>query len=284
MGIKNLFKLRVSKNPDKYIDDFVTLYNIKELRGKLIAIDALNIIYANMFATRGEHMKSANGEITTHIAITLRQILYYKKNGIKQLWIFDSAKPIKLKAETIARRKIKLSGKNINDIKILLTYCGIDYIETPAGIEAENYAATLTKPLNNKPAFCFAVISNDSDVIMLGGRLLRKKGNTFKLYDGRDIRKKINISCADFIKIGIILGSDFAPKTPSIGPKTVLAKYKTIKLTERQQSAFDYLIKKVKISKSDYRENKFNSAELINYLAGLNFGKKTIDTAIKVLN
>jgi hypothetical protein len=46
------------------------------------------------------------------------------------------------------------------------------------------------------------------------------------------------------IKIGLILGTDFAPKTPRIGPKTVLNKFRKTELSDEQTKALNEVFKK----------------------------------------
>ena len=59
------------------------------------------------------------------------------------------------------------------------------------------------------------------------------------------------IDMDDLQKIGIILGSDHAPKTPRVGPKTVLRKFKDIELTE-EQKAVNVFNKDVDLTKIEF--------------------------------
>jgi 5'-3' exonuclease len=40
-------------------------------------------------------------------------------------------------------------------------------------------------------------------------------------------------------KVCVILGSDFAPKTPGIGPKTIFKKFDSIVITDKQKAAIE---------------------------------------------
>ena len=111
----------------------------------------------------------------------------------------------------------------------------------PKGIEAEAVCAALTTTdeLNFE---CDFVYSTDVDSLLYGAKQLVRsvKANNKKvlqLYNLDTLLTTNNIDIDDLIKIGIILGSDHAPKTQSIGPKTVLRKFKTINLSEVQEKA-----------------------------------------------
>ena len=103
MGIKNFLKI-VLKN--KTIEEYGSSCEFEYLQGKKVAVDAFNIIYRNRFVLN-ENL-SYNGKITSHIKITLTQIMKLKKLGVEQMWIFDGGRN-PLKQETLERRKVKIT-------------------------------------------------------------------------------------------------------------------------------------------------------------------------------
>ena len=122
----------------------------------------------------------------------------------------------------------------------------IQWLECPAGFDAEQIAAIAT----NTPIFkedqidkkMDCVLTPDADCLLFGAKQLIKrdirKKKLFK-YNLSDLLKNYELTQSNLIKVGIILGTDFSPKTPRIGPKTVLKKYNDIELSKEQQDAFD---------------------------------------------
>lgn len=115
----------------------------------------------------------------------------------------------------------------------LLKLLEIDYVIAKE-IEAEQLAKYL----------CRTVLSHDTDVLMCGGVLVTicdNFGGTYKYLDGDEIIRLLKLSLDDYIKMCILLGCDFCHKTKSCGPKTVLKKLKTVRLTELQLHVFNYI-------------------------------------------
>ena len=95
-------------------------------------------------------------------------------------------------------------------------------------------------------------------------------------------------------KIGMILGSDHAPKTKGVGPGTVLKKYKGIELSEEQTKSCNVFSKDINISNLKYygynknitkKEQNEKIDKLINWLVvKKGFNKEKIKNRIdKVL-
>jgi hypothetical protein len=133
----------------------------------------------------------------------------------------------------------------INDLKLMLDSFNIPWIEAPAGFEAEQLAAYLTNNhLHGIKAD--AVLTPDPDCLLFGARMMIKNDKQkFYKYQLASILHDNKISHDDLIKIGVILGCDFADKTPGVGPGTVLKKQAAISLTDRQISAVAYFIKPI---------------------------------------
>lgn len=132
------------------------------------------------------------------------------------------------------------------DVIFMLDMLDIPWLESPNGFDAEQIAAEST----NKNIFGVKmdfVLSSDMDALLFGAKALIKRDirkKKFFKYVLDDILEKYNLTQDDLIKVGVILGTDFAPKTPRVGPKTVLKKYKSIELTEDQQKAIDMNFKR----------------------------------------
>lgn len=141
----------------------------------------------------------------------------------------------------------KMEQFYIEDIIFLLNALDVPWMECPAGYESEQICAMSTL---NKDIFGVKmdyVFTPDSDALVFGAAKTIKREKKQKLfkYELNTILKDNKLKQDDLIKIAIILGSDFAEKTPRIGPKTVLKKYKDVVLTDEQEEAFKLFKKKL---------------------------------------
>ena len=153
----------------------------------------------------------------------------------------EDAASIRKKINQQEKIIFSINEQIINDCKFILNCFDITWCVAPKGIEAEAVCAALTTTdeLNFE---CDFVYSTDVDSLLYGAKQLVRSvkadnKKVLQLYNIDTLLTTNNIDIDDLIKIGIILGSDHAPKTQSIGPKTVLRKFKTINLSEVQEKA-----------------------------------------------
>ncbi len=135
-----------------------------------------------------------------------------------------------------------------DDTIFMLNMLDIPWLIAPYGYEAEQICAMSTYiPLIKNKKMDY-VLTPDADAIPFGAmRVIKRNIHKKKLFE-YDLEKLLNthdISLDDLIKISIILGWEQIPKTPRIGPKTVIAKYKNIELTEKQLEAYEFFHKKL---------------------------------------
>lgn len=157
-----------------------------------------------------------------------------------------------------------MNNRIINDIKFILNSFDVPWITAHKGIEAEHLCAALT--IHN---YADAVFSTDIDALMYGAtRLIRnvksKGKKVLQSYSLRDILKTNNISILELRKIGVILGCDHAKKTPNVGPKTVLKKYKNITLTPEQKKSVKIFETVIDLSSYDLENNNIVSVDRRN--------------------
>lgn len=268
MGVKNLFSML---KDCKYQPTSITLTEIKSLK---IGIDASWIIHKSI---KGCYLTNKNGEPTSVFLTILNNVIKYKKHDITPIYIFDNPVVTKLKQEELSQRrtaKIKhsknldskrkkqclfsLNSTIVQDVKHMLQLLGVGWVESEPEIEAEKLAVQL---LRHKKIDYF--ITSDSDMILFGGDFIRPVGKKLLLYSVGDILRHLDITHEQLIRMGIMLGTDFAPKTRGIGPKTVLLRLDH-PLTDRQLEAEQYF--KPYISKKNITLSKGNKAELIEWL------------------
>jgi polyhydroxyalkanoate synthesis regulator phasin len=202
--------------------------------------------------------------------------------------------------ESLEKRTFSLSKDIVNDIKLILNCLDIQWIESPAGYESEQICACLTQDnqltQDNPNLKSDYVLSQDADTLAFGARALIKKNikdKKYYLYQLDKIIEPLGTNGLDSLrKISVILGCDFSKKTPKIGAKTVLKKYKDTKLTEEQENAVKLFKKQCPASdtivvnntnKIPFTDTK-KATTLVEWLESLGFSKSRIKTQLnKVL-
>lgn len=245
---------------------------LSQLRGKIIAIDAANIIYR---AASSMHLKDSEGNVTSHIQNILSLLAKSVQYGWKTVWIFENAVPPALKLmelerraqvrqdsaarleekkatlddATYQKRKNAISGIPpycMDDIKKVLSYLSVPYFDAPPNIDGEHFAAHLTRV-----GIADMVLSNDYDAFLFGSKYVLRHiktasgsndPNAFCQYDLADVLQNLDgIELSDLVKIGVMLGTDYAPGINRVGPVTARKKYRTLALNELQQQAYDHI-------------------------------------------
>ena len=183
-----------------------------------------------------------------------------------------------------------MNDKIINDIKFILDCFGIQWCDSPKGFEAESICALLTNSDNEIKSD--AVWSTDTDSIIYGSKkLIRelkvKSKKVFILYDLNKILDENNLNIDDLRKIAVVAGCDHCVKTPKIGPKTILKKYKDVELTPEQKNAVKIFEKRYDVSKLKWNnsiDSSFKEKEkiknLLNWLESKNFNRERIHNQI----
>ncbi len=225
---------------------------LRELRGKSVAIDAYNALYQFLAAIRqpnGMPLMDSKGKVTSHLSGLFYRTINILEGGIKPVYVFDG-KPPELKAREIeerikvrekAEKKFKealakgrleeartyaqassrLTNEMVNDAKVLLSAMGVPWIQALS--EGEAQAAYIASKGD-----VWASASQDFDSILFGTpRLLRNltitgrrklpRKNVYieikpELIDSSKLLKELNISREQMIEIALFIGTDFNPE------------------------------------------------------------------------
>ena len=246
------------------LGDLITKQQIEleDLRGKKIAIDALNAIYQFLSIIRqpdGTPLMDSKGGITSHLSGLFYRTTRLMEMGISPCYVFDGEPP-KLKAQTVEERKeirkgaevkwkealkkgelaearkyaqraSKVTEPMLEESKKLLEALGIPVIQAPS--EGESQAAFICQQGD-----VYAVGSQDFDSLLFGApKLLRNITITGKRKIPRkniyvevkpeiiDLEKalgEIKITREQLIEMGILIGTDFNDGVMGIGPKKAL--------------------------------------------------------------
>jgi flap endonuclease-1 len=224
---------------------------ISELSGKVIAVDAYNIIYqflATIRGATGELLTNNSGEVTSHLSGLFYRNINLLAENIKLIYIFDG-KPSQLKSKEIERRRQAkqdafkkyheaitagrfedarkygqatsvLTDKMVEESKMILTLLGIPYIQAPS--EGEAAAAQLTQS-----NIAFACASQDYDSLLFGAKRLirnlaisgkRKVPNRNVYVDiepeiilQQQLLNETGLNLEQLVDVGILIGTDFNP-------------------------------------------------------------------------
>lgn len=304
MGIGQFFQIILPRGnfKDKPLGALAretTLAKIKNIR---CCIDASGIIYSSILAmTHVDALTDADGNTTAHINTIFAKILQLDKSGIAQVWVFDSPIPNQLKAEEIKARnaraynssdpkvQFRMKSAQVLDVTNLLTFMGIPWIEAPEGIEAEQYGAWMTRGEVPAARFCQYMISGDSDVLAFGGNLLRpyqkpsatgkSKRLVYQIYELSDILQETELTYAQFLIMSVAMGTDFCPKTPLVGPKTVINRVKEnkIDITPKQQEVINYYKSQPPRNEHDARFSTYDKDGLLKFLVGRGFNEARVN-------
>ncbi|MFC2162805.1 flap endonuclease-1 [Candidatus Altiarchaeota archaeon] len=229
--------------------------SFEELRGKTIAVDALNTIYQFLSSIRqqdGTPLMDSAGNVTSHLTGLLYRTNNLLKMGIKPIYVFDGQAP-ELKRKTLrarrqakekateqmkkareegrmedafkyAKRTSRLTKDMIAESKTLLELMGIPVIQAPS----EGEAQCVHLCVNGQ---AWAVGSQDYDAMLFGApRLL--KGLTLSgrlelaIIELPQVLTDLGISREQLVDLAILVGTDFDPGVKGIGPKKALKAVK----------------------------------------------------------
>lgn len=264
---------------------------IESLRGKIIAVDAFNILYqflANIRQMDGTPLMDKNKRITSHLSGLFYRTTKLMTKDLKLVYVYDGEAP-ELKAKTRtsreerkktakekyeaarekgikeemykwSRQTLRLSDEMIEESKELLKALGIPVIQAPS--EGEAQCAYLVK---HKDAYIVA--SQDYDALPFGATRLvqnltlatrRKTISGFisitpMMIELDSVLNTLQISHDQLICLGILIGTDFNPKgIKGIGPKRALQLVQTYKQPILLFQAIEKMIKENKIPEIDF--------------------------------
>src|SRR3989344_3676179 len=232
---------------------------IPELRGKILCVDAFNILYQFLTTVRqpdGTPLMDSKKRVTSHLSGIFYMNLSLLESGVRLVYLFDGEPP-KLKYKTHEKRGeardvakgrydiaksedniegmrryssqfIRLNDEMIEESKDLLMAMGIQVIQAPGEGEAE--AAYLSRTKKE----VYGCVSQDYDSLLFGASnlirnlTLARRRKTISGYvevkpEIIELSKVLNlleINLDQLICLGILVGTDYNPRgIPGIGQK-----------------------------------------------------------------
>jgi len=231
MGIKNLNKL-INENAPGCVR---TVKDLTEFDMWNVGIDASLVIYQMVSVGIKYNIKNKRGQYINHISGVFFRTLKLILAGVIPAFVFDGAPP-KLKGATLTKRKeARDAGTNVrvprevfDEVRKLLTLMGVKVIQAPSEAEAEIAVLTQTGVLD-------AAGTNDTDVLAFGSKRMIKGLDTaaknMTVIDHDELLSELKLTRSQFVDLCILLGSDYSPGLPKVGPKralTLVREYGTI--------------------------------------------------------
>jgi len=223
--------------------------NIKELRGKVFAVDAFNTLYQFLATLRtfdGTPLKDSKGNVTSHLSGLFSRTSALIQKGVRLCFVFDGEAPELKKKERARRRALKeeaelkhkeatekkdidsmkkfsqrltkLTPEMIEESKELIEAFGLPIVQAPS--EGEAQASFMV----NK-GDVYAIISQDTDSLLFGATRMvknlsissRKKVQGKVSYQTlnpelvtlKDTLKHLEINRNQLIALGMLVGTDF---------------------------------------------------------------------------
>jgi 5'-3' exonuclease len=185
-----------------------------------------------------------------------------------------------------------MTGSHVADIQKLLNLMGIMYIESPPGIEAEQYGAFLTKGSHDN-RFCTYMISGDSDVLCFGGNLLRistvksaaSKKTVYSIFELDSVLVFLDFDYDQFLRMCASMGTDFCDKTDGVGPSKIVQKVRNDELyySPAQEETMKYYKMDLtdKLNQSQIVQNAYSKLEVIEFLLSHSFNEDRIKTRLE---
>jgi len=263
MGIKRFHKFFATGISSIYtrkrkLSDDKEVKTLGDFFGKFCVVDVYSKLYSGIISIRSKIKELKNTTIidNSHLHVILNNTIFLLRIGLIPIYVFDGHSP-NIKSETIAKRRniqektiekmskiaiedqneknpeyikifkrnFKITNKQIDECKELLSIMGIPFIQSLE--EADIECVKIMKMLGDKCAF---IISDDTDHLVLGGKRMISnftkhidKTNYFDLEKIYEIfTSKINkiridfgkepikeISYENFAKFMIIMGTDY---------------------------------------------------------------------------
>ncbi len=250
--------------------DLITGHEISwsELRGRKIAMDALNNLYQFLATIRqpdGTPLLDSNGNITSHLTGLFYRTIRVCENGVKPCYVFDGKPPDLKGRELDKRRERKIAAeekwkdaKERGDLEEAKKYASMTSRFTPEMLdESKKLLEAMGIPIVQAPgegeAQCahmclkgevYATGSQDYDSLLAGSPILIKNmtmQEKFQLerIDLAENLKNLGITREQLIDIAILIGTDFNAGVRGIGPKKGYKAVKEGKMGEFKEALGD---------------------------------------------
>ncbi len=246
-------------------------FELKDLNGKKIAIDAFNTLYQFLSIIRqpdGQPLMDSKGNVTSHLSGLFYRTLNLLEVGAKPVFVFDGKAPIEKVSVQVSREEIReqarakhaealaagqmeearkyaqqtsrLTREIIQESKELVSAMGLPWVQAMA--EGEAQAAYMCRKGD-----VWAVASQDYDALLFATTRLirnltisgRRKQDSKtvavepELIDLSECLNFLSFDVKKLVELALLIGTDYNPGGVSgIGPKTALKVIKEGKFAD----------------------------------------------------
>jgi flap endonuclease-1 len=208
-------------------------FDVAELQGKTVAVDADNLIWSFVTALAGAGQLPAgpDGRSNAHLLGLVSRLLRYAKWGAKSVWVFDGVQP-DLKEATLIERghrieAARVAGDNyqatvaveeddLEECRELLTALGLPWILAPG--ESDAQCAHLVQD-----GHAWAAVTQDWDIALFGApRALRNLTSsttrTPEILDLATVLGTAGLTREQLVDAAILIGTDYNEGVAGVGP------------------------------------------------------------------
>lgn len=268
MGVKDFYKIVIPNGlyAGETIASIMTRMRVQDLAGRSIAIDAAHAAHAALYAVNMKH----NGVFTGHLNTTLTRCIMYARHGIKQLWVFDAETSRECKREEIQRRARTAPAHkpDMQQVKALISALGIAWT---VAIDAEGEHTAVEFIRSGR---CEYVLSGDSDVLAFGGNLLRPQNGAYYALHHDELLGALQLERAEFLKMCVLLGTDFNTRQRGVGPGTVLRRLATLNPDAAAQRTVQQFASRAQLPV--VHQSKYSRTAVLNLLVPLGFSEQRV--------
>jgi flap endonuclease-1 len=218
-----------------------TPLDLQQLQGKVLAVDADNLIwsFATALAASGEFPAAPDGRPVTHLHGLLGRLTAYARWGARSIWVFDGVQPGLKQGTLIARAErieaARAAGDNpqaavsvgeteLAECRDLLSLLGIPWVVSPG--ESDAQCAHLVQA-----GAAWAAVTQDWDIALFGApRALRNlttsKTRTPELLDLATALRAAGLSREQLVDAALLIGTDYNEGIAGVGPVKAVALLK----------------------------------------------------------
>ena len=224
-------------------------FDVAELEGKTVAVDADNLIWSfvTALAGTGDLPKAPDGRSNAHLLGLLSRLSLYARWGAKSVWVFDGVQPDLKEATLIERGQrieaARVAGDNyqasvavdeddLEECRTFLTALGLPWIVAPG--ESDAQCAQLVQS-----GRAWAAVTQDWDIALFGSpRALRNltlsTTRTPEMLDLAAVLRTAGLTREQLVDAAILIGTDYNEGAAGVGPVKAV---KMVKQGKRPEDA-----------------------------------------------